>query len=209
MRAQDSLQSAHLYSDASSVVGIEAQGMVLQLMKSPTNMVNIILPGVALAYGEYGVVDKAIALLWALFLVCGLDAGLIRWLLLKTVSITTDQGSEFAIAGLPDIFPAFFAWLSRSHVDARFKLDMKSVLLPNAVRVAGWGHLLGGLMKTACNYVETWPTIVKGMRILVGFFRVTAWRNRIKFWVGDRMPNVKQLMGKSYPSLAKWRYRPL
>ena len=67
----DRLISAHLFSDGSPVVGIELQGMVLQLMLTTGAVMTKILPGAALQYGMCRAIDKAVALLWALFLICG------------------------------------------------------------------------------------------------------------------------------------------
>ena len=181
--------------------------MVLQLMLSKNEALFRILPGVALLYGEYGVVHKSVALLWALYLVCGLNYALIEWLLSKICSLTTDQGCEFGIGSMPNFFPYFYSWLNRtSGTGDRCSIDWTSTLLPNSIRVAGWGHLHGGLMKTACNFAQHWPQIVKGMRILSAFFRVTSWRRRVADYAQGRLPDVKTLMERSYPSLAKWRY---
>jgi hypothetical protein len=65
------IESAHVYSDGSPVTGTEIQGMLLELWLTSGIMTTIIMPGMALHYGFCRVVDKALAFLWALWLVCG------------------------------------------------------------------------------------------------------------------------------------------
>ena len=64
--------SAHVFSDGSPVTGTEIQGMALEIfVKDRPKPLCITLPGMSLMYGMMRTIDKAIAFLWALWLVAG------------------------------------------------------------------------------------------------------------------------------------------
>ena len=65
------LVSAHIYTDGSPVTGTEVQGMLLELFTADGTLHLFYLPGMALLYGLTRTIDKAIALLWSLWLVTG------------------------------------------------------------------------------------------------------------------------------------------
>ena len=85
----------HLFSDASPVTGQEIQGMVLQIVFGGRSVRDLILPGSILPYNGCSIFDKAIALLWALYLVFGADFELLSWVFSKIKSITTDMGENW------------------------------------------------------------------------------------------------------------------
>ena len=75
---RDEVNSMHIFSDASPVTGTELQGMILQICLQTIILIRI-LPGVALHYGNAGVVHKAFALIWAIYLIVGPSETMLRW----------------------------------------------------------------------------------------------------------------------------------
>ena len=61
----DDLICVLFFSDGSPVSGTELQAMIMDLVMRGGDIITRILPGVALAHGQFGVMSKAFALLWA------------------------------------------------------------------------------------------------------------------------------------------------
>ena len=99
---RDDVESVHVYSDGSPVVGEEVQGMALYIFILGVTH-RYVLPDVVLHFGGTRLVDKAVAFLWALHLVIGTDYPLMTWFLGLVVSITTDMGTEIRLVDVPDI----------------------------------------------------------------------------------------------------------
>ena len=97
----------HLFSDASPVTGTELQGMILQIVYATGLIECRVMPGVALWFGFTRTIDKLIALLWSLMLICGPDLKVLRFALDKIRSITTDMGTELGLLDMPDLAPSF------------------------------------------------------------------------------------------------------
>ena len=201
------LQSAHLFTDASPVTGNELQGMVIDLCFASGFILTMVLPGVCMHFGRCRLVDKCAALLWALFLVVGHDHAHLQWLLSKVTSITTDQGTEFAMTDVPDFLHCFLRRLSGVAMDNFVgTVDLKSRLFPNAVKVIGWSHLFGNQMYFSCKQVDRWPLILECIRKLCHFFRNETWRKTIVDKAKRDYPAVKGLLKSFRAKLAKWRY---
>jgi hypothetical protein len=95
------------FSDASPVTGVELQGMVLHIMLINNLLIEIIMPGVRLSYGQMGLCAKVRAFLWSFFLMIGSDYFYLDWWLTKIRSITTDRGTELgflSVANCLDVF---------------------------------------------------------------------------------------------------------
>ena len=107
LRAEDSLDAINLFSDASPVVGSELQGMVMELMLRGGFMRRRTLPGSTLAYGHTGWVNKAIALVWAVFLVVGPEVAALYFFFDHVRSLTNDYGVELTIMSICNVIPAF------------------------------------------------------------------------------------------------------
>jgi hypothetical protein len=65
------ISSAHLYSDGSPVTGTEIQGMVMEIIMITSIVYTFVLPAAALQYGFCRTIDKAVALMWALWIITG------------------------------------------------------------------------------------------------------------------------------------------
>ena len=207
---RDQLQSAHLFTDGSPVSGQELQGMILQLVYIDGTVRNFILPGVVLHYGFNSVADKTIALLWALFLVCGPDEELLTWLLSNVRSITTDMGTELKIMDSPDLLPAFLARINGARLqDLQSSIVMSSRLLNRCLRIPGWSHLMGNLMKFSTKSISRWPRIFHLIRRLCSFFRNQTWREHIVALLGGDFPDVELLLKSFTAHFNKLRYESI
>lgn len=63
-------------------------------------------------FRHMGLVDKAMCLLWMVMLETGPSYLAMRRYLNSIRSMTTDQGTEFGLADLPDILPDFIQFLN-------------------------------------------------------------------------------------------------
>ena len=198
-----------IYSDASPVVGVEIQDMVVDVVFHDGGFERIILPGSTLAYGSADTVAKGVALLWAIFLVAGPTPQALRTFCDHVTSFTTDFGVEMHLLEMPDIIDAFILWISGEPLDRlRPLVNQNTRLFRNALRMAGWSHTLGGVMKEVANAQDDWPQNLKHMRVLCKNFRNKTYRNHIYSKLhGARGPaNLKSLMQSFNASFAKWRY---
>ena len=204
----ESLQSCHVYSDASPVTGSEIQGQLLEFIFQSGLVWLLILPGVCMHYGANAVLNKCVAFLWALHLVAGLRENILRWILNKVTSVTTDMGIEFLINLCADILPTFIQWrLGTSLYRLRNTVDRASRLLPFSLRIPGWSHLMSNLMKFATRCIESWPQIIECIRALVSFFKKEGWRKVVIRLVVRVYPEATSLLKHFTASLQKLRSR--
>ena len=206
--APESVVSVHLWSDGSPVTGLELQGMVLQFMFVAGTVWTIILPGVVLRFGGTRLIGKAVALMWSLCLVAGTDSVLLAWLLRLVKSITTDMGTELGMPDVCNIMPAFLRRRAGASM-ASLTVDESSRFLPYALRIAGWGHMFGNLMKLACKCLDAWPVMLQKLRYMVTFFRNDTYRQEMIDQIKADRPQVKTELLSFQASFAKWRYETI
>jgi len=133
----DTVESVTLHTDASPQSGSELQGMVAQVRKTDASHYLVTLPGASLPYGFMDVMSKSIALLWAIWLLCGPAEADVQYFLNKVISITTDGGAEAQTTMCPNVLPAFIAWISGTPWDQLHTLVRPGeVLFPVAIRIS-------------------------------------------------------------------------
>ena len=208
-RIYDRVQSIHLYSDSSPVTGEELQGMLMDIFFYDGSTDRVVLPGCTLAYGCFNAVAKSLALVWAAFLVAGPDEEGIRYFFDEVVSIVTDCGTEIKMATVPDVITAFVRW-NQGWSLARCAplVDTETRLFANALRISGWCHAWGNLMKEVAHVCPKWPTVLEQMRCMVAFWRDRTWRKWVQ--VALRGTDVDTSVLKSFPAaIAKWRFETI
>ena len=206
-RQEDRIKSINIYSDASPVVGAELQGMVIDVNMKDDTTDRIILPGSTLAYGFAGTMSKSVALVHALWLVCGPSAEDLRWVCSKVLSMTTDFGVEMHLLEAPDMIDAYLAHMTGTPFDRLAPLVKHDVrLFARALRIAGWSHTLGGIMKTAAETFPGWPMYLKHERALCKFFKNVTYRQHIVRKLGHRFPELRADLRGFTAGFAKWRY---
>ena len=206
-REEDFVKSINVYSDASPVVGAELQGMIIDVNLRDENTVRIVLPGSTLAYGFASSMNKSVALLHALWLVGGPEAEDVRWLCFNIRSMTTDFGVEMHLLEAPDLVDAFIAFMDGMPMSTRL-VKHGTRMWPRALRVAGWSHTQGNIMKSTAEAFPDWPMYLKHMRALCKCFRNYSYRKHIAKKLGSRYPEARldALLRSFTAGFAKWRY---
>jgi hypothetical protein len=165
--AVDAIAGINIYSDASPVSGAELQGMVVDCCMRDKTVKQTVLPGSTLSYGHYDAIAKTVAFLWSAWLMVGPTREAMEYFLSKVVSLTTDFGIEMHTVEMPCVLHAFMAWIAGEPLEtARRLVDYSKRLFPNALRIAGWSHVIGGVMKQVANRSPTWPSILDSLRAL-------------------------------------------
>ena len=210
--AHDMIVAINLYSDSSPVSGSEIQGMLMDIHRRNDDNERIELPGGNLSYGQFDAVSKSMCLLHALWLVAGPDAQTIRYCLRKVASITTDHGTEMHTLEMRDVVDAYCAYMQGASLEhCRTLVDVTSRWLPNALRISGWSHSMGNIMRHTAEATTRWPRILQQMRDLVGFFRNATWRQYIQKALEAHPPDDfdLHLLDHFRAQIAKWRYETI
>ena len=204
-RVEDSIKSIHIYSDASPIVGYELQGMLIDVVFKAEDTLRLVLPGSTLSYGHTDTLSKGVALVHALWLISGSSEADLAYCCSNVRSLTTDFGVEMHLLEVPDISTAYIAFLGGTPMHRlRPLVRQGSRLFAKALRMAGWSHSLGNLMKAAAERFPRWPLHLSHMRTLCAFFRNPGYRDHIKNRLGAAKWG-KSLRGFT-ATFAKWRY---
>ena len=209
-RQEDSIRSIHIYSDASPVVGHELQGMILDICFNNGDVIRMILPGSTLAYGHADTMSKGVALLHALWLVAGATESDLAYVCSKVRSLTTDFGVEMHLLEMPDLIAAYIAFLGGAPLHRlRSLVNNKSRLFGKAMRIAGWSHTLGGIMKMAAEIFPQFPSYLVNMRALCKFFKNPSYRQHIERRLGKTSFGEGRTKKQFTATFAKWRYETM
>ena len=205
------IKSINDYSDKPPVVGAELQGMIVDVnfKREWEGMIRyrMVLPGSTLAYGFASSASKSVALLHALWLVGGPTAEDVRYLCNKIISLTTDMGVEMHLLEAPDVVDAFLAQLNDTPLDRLRPLVKRGVRMwPRALRLAGWSHTMGGIMKLGAEAFDEWPVYLREERALCKFFKNVTYRKHLVRELGPTCPHLKHDLKGFTAGFAKWRY---
>ena len=205
----DCIESFHLYADGSPVTGHELQGLIYDTCYSNGDVVRSVMPAMNLPYGMTAAVDKAIAFLWSAWLVAGPSLIGLMFFLDNILSVTTDMGTEMYMQSLPDVTPAFFKMVCGEEFTSLAKyIDGSKRFLGRALRIPGWGHICGNLMKYACHQTPEYPKYLEWLRVLCRFFRNSSWREHLlRIFKGNAF--ITPLEHVWSITFAKWRYETL
>jgi len=205
--ANDQVQSINCYSDASPVCGTEIQGMICDVCKKDKTVRRVTLPGATLCYGQTDAISKMMAFLWAVWLVFGPTEMHMRYFVDHTRCWTTDFGTENHSIELPDCLRAFLLWISGVPLEnVRGVVDFSRRLFCRALRVGGWNHSLGNIMKRVFKTWRWWPETMDSLRCLVRFFKNHTWTSWIVTSCKARVPGLEGLLLHFTASTAKWRF---
>ena len=206
-RANDSVKSINIYSDASPVTGSELQGMLIDIVFWNGDVRREVLPGSTLADGHQDTHSKGVALLWACWLIAGPDAEALQWFCSKVRSFTTDFGVEMHILEMPEITNAFVEWAGgKALLDVRHLVQPRLRQFGRALRVAGWSHAQGNIMKAVAFAAPDWPEIVEQLRALCKFFRNRSHRLHLARRLDGVVGDIQKRLRFFTASFAKWRY---
>jgi len=167
----------HLYADGSPVTGSEIQGMVLEIQFKDGTSETWIMPGVTLHFEGLSCLDKVLAFLWSLYLLVGYEPDLMAWIISLIRSVTTDLGTELGFIDQPDVLNAFLVQVAGGDLrTAIASIDPQSRLFRRALRIGGWSHMWGNLMKMACFQIPKWPKVVALIRSCCRFMFMYVYR---------------------------------
>jgi len=208
--ASDMVESIQCYSDSSPVTGHEIQGMMCDVRRRDNTMRTVILPGGTLNYGMFDAVNKTMAFLWAVWLCFGPLPVHLAYFCSKVTCFTTDFGIEMLSVEMVDVREAFLAWIAgRSLEDVRGLIRWGRRLFPRSLRIAGWSHACGNIMKKLAKSCVAWPEHLSGIRSLLQFLRIHTYREFIAHALTGRLDGIVQLMDQQFPTMAKWRYETI
>ena len=202
------VKAVTVYTDASPTTGEELQGMVVEIYTRRPNpaMRREILPGSTLSYGHYNAVAKTVVLLYGLWLMGGPLYCDIAWLISVVYGVCTDFGTEQHTVEVPDIVRSLLAWMSgKPLAECRTLINFDRRLLWRALRVGGWGHAVGNLMKNLCEKDPLWTRYRPRLQDICSLMRNKTWRSNIKRRLPPGVPEPERLDHFS-ASLAVWRY---
>ena len=206
----DEVQAITVFSDASPVTGSELQGTIVDICLKSVAITRSTLPGSTLLYGHQDAISKSISFLWSSWLIAGPSAKTMRYFLSKVKCITTDFGVEIHMLELPDVLEAFLARVngaSWTHCQKLVVADAR--LLPNCIRLVGWSHTFGTIMKAVMSECPTWQTKLNKLRSMCKFFGNATWRKFLKTTFTKQGIDVGTRLDNFNASFAKWRYETL
>ena len=116
------------------------------------------------------------------------------------------MGVELSLLQAPDISEAFVAWVSgKEFMSCATLVRQDRRLFYKALRLSGWGHCMGNLLKKVMNQSLRWPKIPEKIRLLVRFYRNHTYRKHIVKCLRGQDVDVDALAHFS-AQIAKWRY---
>ena len=141
--------------------------------------------------------------MWQVFLVTGLQ--FLRRILARTLSLTTDTGTESYIPAVADIVPSLFEHLGCP----RNKIPPSTGrLLPRAMHIRGWRHFIDNLLHDGLCSLPWFPRWLTGFKAICAGVRDAGWRGSITRSLRRRgyaglAEMIKQM---SLNCIAEWRW---
>ena len=111
----------------------------------------------------------------------------------------------------PDILQAFVTWVKGVELHlVQTSVNQDARAFPRALRVYGWSHFIGNIMKSTANRLDSWPLYLRHLRELCRFFRNDSYRQHIRRRLRTLPAHLKVLLKKAFTAgFAKWRYETL
>ena len=154
-------------------------------------------------------INKAVGLLWCCYLIAGPSKEGICYFLSKVRCLTTDMGVEMYLLETPNIVFAFIAWCAGQELmscAALVRHDER--LFYNALRISGWGHMLGNLISKVFNKFHRWPDYLEKIRAMILFYKNATYRKHAAKCLEGTGVDTEPLAHFS-ANLAKWRYQTI
>ena len=105
-----------------------------------------------------------------------------------------------------DIIDAFVAKMEgRTDDECRNLVNCNTRLFPHAIRIAGWSHLFGNIVKAVANSHPEWPKVLTAMRELTSFVKLGSWRLHLQGMLKGREDLDVSTLDSFTASFAKWR----
>ena len=205
----DLLFSVNIWSDSSPNSGEELQGMVMDIMLVDGTHERIALPAASLVYGMFDSVSKTMAIVHAIWMIAGPDHATIAYVCSKVMSVTTDFGTEIHTLEMVDVTRAYCMWMAGKPMEQLHGfVNREQRWLPFAIRISGWSHTYGNMMKHVAESCPDWTPILKKLSAMVSFFHVGTWRTYIRKALRLNPPTDfdERELQTFTAKLATWRY---
>ena len=208
--ANGEIYTIGLYTDGSPVKGNEIQGLVMDVTYTDGRKDTVIMPGASLSYGHTDCINKTAALLFSFWLLFGPGEDTMRLALNLVRYVTTDGGIEIATTDAPNFLPAFLARMrGESPQTCKGLVKHGERLFPLALKLYGWSHLWGNVMKTIGKSNEHWPSILEAARDLCSFYRLGGWRDHLALMLRPQHTFDLSPLKSFSAGFAKWRYETI
>ena len=201
-------RSIHPTIDSSPTSGKDIFGGALDVWIDNDTYERVILPGSNLGHGFTSVVDKAVAFLWGIWLICGgVDMRTFEAVLLDMRSICTDMGAEAGVAHLPNFLAA---WATSHGLPVSPSFQLHKRLFPLMVSIPDCNHMCSNIVKRLFTPLVHWPFFLAHMRALLKIFKNDEYRSTIRQWLTDNgKADIANTLLRCSASFAHWRYETL
>ena len=126
------------------------------------------MPAISISMAMFGLIGKAITLLWQLWLMCGPSYARMRTVLNRACCLTLDFGTESRLPDVRDILPAFFRFIG---APLPLNYQVQPFLFPRAVLEPGMRHSTDRLIKKGLLSLKWFPSFLDGLKAIVSFVR--------------------------------------
>ena len=127
-----------------------------------------LLPAISISMAMFGLLGKAVTLLWQMWLMFGPSYSQMRAALLRVKALVVDFGTESGLPELRDILPAFFKFI-KAPLPANYAIQQ--FLFPRAVLQPGMRHSVDRLIRKPLLGLPWFPSFLDGIKAIVSFVR--------------------------------------
>ena len=199
-------RSLHLYVDSSPNSGRDVFGICIDIFIHGQLAAHRILPPVCLGHGYSTALDKTMALLWSIYLICG-TMDVMEKFLQDVRSISTDFGVESRIPFTPNVLEHFASYVGLK-ISASFRLHQW--LFPFCVIIPDWNHIVANMLKFAFSQLERWPLLLDMIRSVCSFLKIAEYRDVIRQQLEESgRRDLADLLKHFSVSIATWRYQTM
>ena len=105
---------------------------------------------------------------------------------------------------MPDCLDAFLAWLGgRALRDCAILVNFNKRLFFRCLRIVGWNHSLGNIMKRVAQSDADWPEVLTHLRHVCTFWRDGSWKLYTVRILGEAHPELQPGVAHFTAKLAK------
>ena len=168
----------YLFVDASPQGGVETFGCYEEVIvdTDPSTLRSRYMPLSVLGHGHQSVADKVAATLWMAWLETGCKT-LFLWWCTTVRSITSDFGTESAIADFAAVGLRFLEFIQHGTTDASPLTDPAAMLFPRALQLAGWHHIVDGVIKYMLQKFSWWAPWLLALKSYCRLLRTNTWKD--------------------------------
>ena len=99
----------------------------------------------------------------------------------EVTCLTAEFGTEVHMLEMVDVLVAFLARIAgKPWSVCKSLVNHSDGLLPKCLRLVGWSHTMGTIMKTAMSECPTWDSRLNQVRALCRFFSNDSWRTFLR-----------------------------